>query len=80
MGQILHGCARTTEATRRAIQNSQESLRVLAGTNPKTVAKWRKREATRDLAMGPEAPEVHGSNGRGGGNDRRLPQTYPSPP
>ena len=57
MGQILHGYARTTEATRCAIQNSQESLRVLArryGINPKTVAKWRKREATRDLAMGPK--------------------------
>ena len=30
MGQVLHGCATTTEAIRRAIQNSQESLRVLA--------------------------------------------------
>jgi len=30
MGQILHGSARTTEAVRRAIQYSQESLRVLA--------------------------------------------------
>ena len=30
MGQILHGSARTTEAVRRAIQHSQESLRVLA--------------------------------------------------
>ena len=27
MGQILHGSAKTTEAIRRAIQNSQESLR-----------------------------------------------------
>ena len=26
MGQILHGSARTTEAVRRAIQNSQESI------------------------------------------------------
>jgi hypothetical protein len=26
MGQILHGSARTTEAVRRAIQHSQESL------------------------------------------------------
>jgi hypothetical protein len=46
MGQILHGCARTTEAVRRAIQHSQESLRTLArrhGVNPKTIAKWRKR-------------------------------------
>lgn len=30
MGQILHGCARTTAAVRRAIQNSQESLSRLA--------------------------------------------------
>lgn len=45
MGQILHGSARTTEAVRRAIQHSQESLRVLAkryGINQKTVAKWKK--------------------------------------
>jgi transposase-like protein len=44
MGQILPGCATTTEAVRRAIQHSQESLMVLAGRygiNPKTVAKWR---------------------------------------
>ena len=41
MGQILHGSARTTEAVRRAIQNSQESLRTLSehyGINQKTVA------------------------------------------
>jgi len=30
MGQVLHGFATTTEAVRRAIQNSQESLRALA--------------------------------------------------
>jgi hypothetical protein len=43
MGQILHGSATTTEAVRRAIQNSQASLRALSkryGINPKTVAKW----------------------------------------
>ncbi len=46
MGQILHGCATTTKAIRRAIQNSQESLRALSrryGINRKTVAKWKKR-------------------------------------
>ncbi len=46
MVQVLHGFASTTAAVRRAIQNSQESLRVLAkrhGINPKTVAKWRSR-------------------------------------
>jgi len=42
MGQVLHGCATTTEAIRRAIQNSEESLRALSaryGINQKTVAK-----------------------------------------
>jgi transposase InsO family protein len=58
MGQVLHGSATTTAAVRRAIQHSQESLRTLAsrfGINPKTVAKWRKRSSTADLATGPKA-------------------------
>jgi transposase InsO family protein len=57
MGQILHGCAKTTEAVRRAIQNSQESLKTLAGKygiNPKTVSKWRKRQYISDSPMGPK--------------------------
>src|ERR1700756_2436163 len=57
MGQILHGCATTTEAVRRAIQNSQESLRALAkryGINQKTVAKWKERETVADLSTGPK--------------------------
>jgi transposase InsO family protein len=57
MGQILHGCATTTETIRRAIQNSQESLRTLAkryGINQKTVAKWKKRTAVSDLPTGPK--------------------------
>lgn len=59
MGQVLHGSARTTEAVRRAIQHSQESIRALArrhGINPKTVAKWKRRTATADARMGPKAP------------------------
>ena len=59
MGQILHGSARTTEAVRRAIQHSQESLRALSrrhGINPKTVAKWRKRCSVTDLPTGPKTP------------------------
>jgi transposase InsO family protein len=59
MGQVLHGSATTTEAVRRAIQHSQESLRVLAkrhGINPKTVAKWRKRSSVADLPTGPREP------------------------
>jgi hypothetical protein len=59
MGQILHGSATTTEAVRRAIQHSQESLRGLAkryGVNPKTVAKWRARTSVSDLPTGPREP------------------------
>ena len=60
MGQVLHGSATTTEAIRRAIQNSQESLRVLSrryGINQKTVAKWKKRTSVADLPTGPKDPK-----------------------
>ena len=58
MGQVLHGCATTTTAIRRAIQHSQASLRALAkryGINPKTVAKWRQRSSVADRPTGPKA-------------------------
>lgn len=60
MGQVLHGCAKTTEAIRRTIQNSKESLKALAKKyciNPKTVAKWKKRKYVHDSPMGPK--ELH---------------------
>lgn len=60
MGQILHGSATTTEAVRRAIQNSQESLRALAkryGINQKTVRKWRGRSSVADLPTGPKTKQ-----------------------
>ncbi len=60
MGQILHSCARTTQAMRRAIQHSQDSLAKLAkayNLNPKTVAKWKKRQSVQDKPMGPK--QVH---------------------
>lgn len=60
MGQVLHGSATTTEAVRRAIEHSQESLRALAkryGVNQRTVAKWRKREGVADLPTGPKDPK-----------------------
>ena len=60
MGQVLHGSATTTEAVRRAIQHSQESLRALArrfGINQKTVAKWKKRETVADQTTGPKVPK-----------------------
>ncbi len=59
MGQVLHGSATTTEAIRRAIQRSQESVRALAqrhGISPTTVQKWRKRQTATDAAMGPKQP------------------------
>ena len=60
MGQVLHGSATTTEAVRRAIQHSQESLRALAGRygiNQKTVAKWKKRSSVSDTPTGPKNPK-----------------------
>ncbi len=59
MGQVLHGSATTTEAVRRAIQHSQESLRALAkrhGVNPKTIANWKARKSVSDLRTGPKEP------------------------
>src|SRR4028119_897544 len=59
MGQVHHGSATTTAAIRRAIQNSQASLRALAkryGVNPKTVAKWRARASVADRRSGPKDP------------------------
>jgi len=60
MGQVFHGSATTTEAVRRAIQHSQESLRTLArrhGINQKTVAKWKKRATAADMPTGPRDPK-----------------------
>lgn len=59
MGQVLHGCARTIEAVRRAIQDSQESVRALArryGVSTSTVQKWKKRRSVIDMPMGPKTP------------------------
>lgn len=57
MGQVLHGCAKTTEAIRRTIQNSKKSLAKLANElslNPKTILKWKKRDFQHDAPMGPK--------------------------
>ena len=57
MGKIPHGCATTTPATRRLIQQSTESLQKLAkrfGINEKTVAKWRNRTTTEEAVRGPK--------------------------
>jgi hypothetical protein len=60
MGQVLHGGSTTTEAVRRAIRHSQESLRTRAkhyGINQKTVAKWKKRSSAADRPTGPKQPK-----------------------
>ena len=59
MGQVRHGSATTTFAVRAAIQRSQASTAALSrelGINPKTVAKWRKRETVEDRKTGPKEP------------------------
>jgi len=53
-----HANARTTVNDRQAIRHSSESLQVLAkryAINPKTVAKWKKRDDFEDLPSGPKA-------------------------
>jgi transposase-like protein len=57
MGKVPHGCATTTPATRRLIQQSTESLQKVAkrlGINEKTVAKWRGRTTTEEAVRGPK--------------------------
>jgi transposase InsO family protein len=57
MGQVLHGSATTTHAVRAAIQRSKATIAELSaryGLNPKTVAKWRKRDFVADAVMGPK--------------------------
>src|SRR5271167_5116065 len=78
MGQILHGSATTTEAVRRAIQHSQESLRGLAkryGVNPKTVAKWRARTSVSDLPR-TEGAQIDCPLSRRRGRRRCIPKAY----
>lgn len=52
-----HTNTRVSAKIRKAIRNSPDSLRVLAkryAINPKTVAKWRKRDSPEDLPSGPK--------------------------
>src|SRR5271166_758283 len=60
MTRRLHPNATTNAATRREIQQSQESQRTLAarlGVNPKTVARWRGASSTEDARKGPKQGE-----------------------
>jgi transposase InsO family protein len=55
MGQVLHGTATTTHATRAKIQASEASIRELAeqySLNPKTAHKWKNRDSVEDLKCG----------------------------
>jgi transposase-like protein len=55
MGQILHGTATTTHATRAKIQASEASIRMIAEQhhiNPKTAQKWKNRDSVDDLKCG----------------------------
>ena len=57
MGKIPHGCATTTPATRRLIQQSTEGVQTLAkrlGLTEKTVRKWRRRTTTEEAVRGPK--------------------------
>jgi hypothetical protein len=62
MGRGLHGSATTTEEVRRAIQQSDESLRALArryGIAQNTVVKWKKRDFVTDIRPGPKKTPVN---------------------
>ena len=55
MGQVLHGTATTTHATRAKIQASEASIREIAEQhriNPKTAHKWKNRDSVEDLKCG----------------------------
>src|SRR5258706_6139765 len=57
MGQVLHGSAKPTHATRAAIQRSKATISELAeqyDLTPKPVLKWRRRLSVEDLPMGPQ--------------------------
>ena len=59
MGHVLYGSATTTEAVRRAIQLSIESLRDLAkryGIDQKMMAKWRNLNFVADELTGAREP------------------------
>lgn len=60
MGNIYHSNAKTTAIIRAEIQDSKESLLVLAERyrlNPKTIQKWRTRTSLADGKSGPKEPK-----------------------
>ena len=76
MGQLLHGSARTTEAVRRAIQDSQERIARLAkhyNLNPKTAATWKQGDFVPERTDGAETAALHPVIAQRGGLHRDLP-------
>ena len=79
MGQVLHGSATTTEAVRRAIQHSQESLRTLASAlrhQPEDRRQVETAHLGRRSADRTEGAPIHRPVARGRGHHRRLPQAH----
>lgn len=60
MSNILHPCAKTTPRIRKEIQESNETIVVLAekyNINHKTVLKWKHAKSTQDKRSGPKKPK-----------------------
>ena len=79
MGQVLHGSATTTEAIRRAIQHSQESLRALAkryGIKPEDRREVEGTDHGHRPADQTEGATLDGPLRRGGSGHRRLPALH----
>ena len=73
MGQIRDGSAMTTYAVRAVIQRSRALLAALSekfGINPKTVAKWRKRQTIDDQKTAPRHDRISPSCVRKGMDER----------
>jgi len=71
MGQILHGSAQATEAVRRVIQRSEQSVSAPArrhGISRTTVQRWRKRASVSDVNR-VEGHSFHGTHDGGQGDD-----------
>jgi hypothetical protein len=79
MGQVLHGSATTTEAIRRAIQHSKESLRALSRRfQSKDGAQVEGAQLGRGPTDGTKGTAIDGAVDRGRGGHRWLPPAYAS--
>src|SRR5438477_4322343 len=74
LGQVLHGSATTTEAIRRAIQRSQESLRTLAKRQdqPEDRGQMEEAQLCRGSADRPATTCLNGAVDRGGSDRHRV--------